>query len=194
MRMNADKIHISPLSALTVIILFFFNPPEYVCTMLMCALLHESGHLVAMRIMGIRHEKITVTPLGADIKMPWTRGYGTDMLVYVSGAAANFFGAVSAYTVYIARPSTIVMFIMISNLLYAVFNMLPIRGLDGGGFAEALLMKYTSPDTAWRICGILSCVSMLFLVAFAVFMIFASGTNFSLFLIILHLFVGLTKK
>ena len=41
MRMSAEKTYISPFSVLTVIILFFFNPPEYVCVMLMCALLRK---------------------------------------------------------------------------------------------------------------------------------------------------------
>jgi len=193
-RMNAEKVKIYPLSALTVIILFAFNPPEYVGVMLMCALLHEAGHLIAMRIMGVKHGKITVTPLGADIKMNGMYGYGQDMIIYISGAAANFFGALCAYFVYLGYPSTLVMFIIISNLFYAFFNMLPVRGLDGGGFCEALLMKSCQPDTAWKICGVLSCISMLMLLCLSLFLIFASGTNFSLLLIILYLFVGLTKK
>lgn len=192
--MSAEKVKIYPLSVVTVIILLAFNPPEYVGAMLMCALLHEAGHLVTMRIMGVQHGRITVTPLGADIKMTGMYGYGQDMLVYASGAMANFFGALCAYFIYLGSPSTLVMFIIISNLFYAFFNMLPIRGLDGGGFCEALLMKNCQPDTAWRICGVLSAFSMLALMALSLFLIFASGTNFSLLLIILYLFVGLTKK
>lgn len=192
--MSAERIHISPFSVLTVLIMLAFNPPEYVGAMLMCALLHEAGHLTAMRVIGVRPEKITVMPLGADIKMSCMCGYGQDMLIYASGAAANFFGALSGYFIYLHYPSALVMFIIISNLFYAVFNMLPVRGLDGGGFAEALLMQSFPQDTAWKICSVLSCVSMVLLLVLSLFLIFASGTNFSLLIIILYLFVGLAKK
>ncbi|MBQ9940273.1 MAG: hypothetical protein IJO74_01895 [Clostridia bacterium] len=188
------KVHISIVSFIPVAVLLLFNPPEYVFAMLFCALLHETGHLVAMRVAGVSADRVDILLFGAKIKMNGYLGYGTDMLIYASGAIANLMAALSAYVIYFNYQSTIVMFVIISNIFYALFNMLPIRGLDGGEFLECLLMNYFHPYTAWKTCVWVSYIFTLLLSVISLWLISISGTNFSLFFITLSLFMGIESE
>lgn len=192
MTLKLGIFRINAAAVLPFIVLSLFNPPEYVGAMLFCALLHECGHLVALKAVGAKVQGIDIMPLGANIRMGGRLcGYGADAAVYISGAAANILGAVCAYTVYLYAPLTEVMFLIFFNLFYAFFNMLPIRGLDGGGFAEALLLMHYDVEKVWKAVDIISFVFIILLFWASLWVIYISGNNFSLLFAVIYLFINL---
>lgn len=192
MTLRAGKIYVKPTALLPFVLLPLFNPPEYIGAMLFCAFLHESGHLIAVKAVGAEVVRIDVMLFGAQIK---TGGrlctYAEDALVYVSGAAANFVGAVCAYFAYLFYPTSEIMFLLFANLFYAFFNMLPIRGLDGGGFLEALLLRKYEPETVWKITEKTTFLFIAVMFCLSVWLIYVSGTNFSMLFVALYLFMNL---
>lgn len=192
MMLHLGRVHISAAALIPLAVLSLFNPPEYVGAMLFCAMLHETGHLIALKAVGAQVCRIEVMMFGAQIK---TGGhmccYGADALVYAAGAAANFIGAVCAYVTYLYFPLTEVMFLIFSNLFYAFFNMTPIRGLDGGGFLESLLLMRFEPGKVWKIIEIVSLVFILLLFFASLWVITVSKSNFSLLFVVIYLFINL---
>ena len=99
---------------------------------LLSALLHELGHYAAARALGVGVERITVYPFGADMELtPGLRSYGTDLIIAGAGAAVNLLLAAAGYGMGNGE-------LIMSNLLLAGVNLLPIAGLDGGAILIAL--------------------------------------------------------
>ena len=192
MNLKLGMLNINVAAILPVVLLSLFNPPEYVGGMLFCALLHECGHLVALKAVGGTVHGINIMPLGADIKIGGRlRSYGADALVYASGAVANIMGAVCAYIAYLYVPLTEVMFLIFFNLFYAFFNMLHIRCLDGGGFAEALLLRRYDVEKVWKVVEKVSFLFVILLFLVSLWVIYKSGNNFSLLFLVIYLFINL---
>ncbi len=192
MKIGSAKIHVSPAAVVPLIFLSLFNPPEYVAAMLFCALLHESGHLIAAKAVGAEVRRTDVMPFGAQIQTDGRLcGYGEDALVCAAGAIANFVGAVCAYFAYRFYPSSEILFLLFANLFYAFFNMLPIRGLDGGGFAEALLLRRYEPETVWKITQWLTLFFIIAAFLLSLWVIYVSGFNFSMLFVVVYLFMNL---
>ena len=77
------------------------------------------------------------------------------------------------------------------NVGYAVFNMLPIRGLDGGGFAEALLLRRYDVEKVWKVVEKVSFLFVILLFLVSLWVIYKSGNNFSLLFLVIYLFINL---
>lgn len=192
MTLRIGKVYIRLWAVLPVIFLALFNPPEYIGAMLFCALLHEAGHLIAMKILGIQLERIDVMMLGAQIKTGKRLcAYSADAMVYCAGALANLAGALFFYLAYLFYPMTEIMFLIFANLFYAFFNMMPVRGLDGGGFLQSLLLIRFEPEKAWKVGERISIICILIMFFMSLWVISASKTNFSMLFVVIYLFMHL---
>ncbi len=137
------------LSLLMFAVFFCFCPTALISVMLSAALVHEAGHLLTIRLLGAKITSFTLTPLGADISIDRMRlSYGKEFLVFLAGGLFNLMCA--AVCLLYAETSPTASYLMFANLLYAVFNLLPVRGLDGGGALEDVLLLYLTPDRADR--------------------------------------------
>ncbi len=137
------------LSLLMFAVFFCFCPTALISVMLSAALVHEAGHLLTIRLLGAKITSFTLTPLGADISIDRMRlSYGKEFLVFLTGGLFNLMCA--AVCLLYAETSPAASYLMFANLLYAVFNLLPVRGLDGGGALEDVLLLYLTPDRADR--------------------------------------------
>ena len=118
---------------------------------LAACVLHELGHIVAAAAFGGRVEKLSLTAVGAELRMGYPRplGYGRDSLVALAGPAANLlFGALALLWGWgLAAALT---------LAVGAFNLLPILPLDGGRVLYGLLAGRLDPDWAERLMTALS--------------------------------------
>lgn len=137
------------LSLLMFAVFFCFCPAELISVMLSAALVHEVGHLLIIRLLGAKITSFTLTPMGADISIDrMCLSYGKECLVYLSGGLFNLMCAAVCFLYAESFPAA--SYLMLANLLYAIFNLLPVRGLDGGGALEDVLLLYLTPDRADR--------------------------------------------
>jgi Zn-dependent protease len=152
--------------------------------------IHELGHAWAARRYGIEVESITLWLLGglANLEsMP--REWKRELWIALAGPAASVLVAVFCYGVVSLLPSSVpavvfvVGWLVVTNVVLTVFNLLPAFPMDGGRVLRALLARSRPYASATRtaarvgslfaigfaILGILSLSPMLFLLALFVY-------------------------
>lgn len=129
---------------------------------LLTALCHELGHLLALWLAGARVEYLRLTAFGAEIRADTRRlTYPREIVCTLAGPAVNLILAL-----FLARtagwyvPAG-------SSLLLGCFNLLPVPALDGGRALHLLVSWLWEPITADRVCRRvgLCCAALLTLAA-----------------------------
>ena len=177
---NRFRFSVSPLTPPALILFWLFDRTPALPLTFAAALCHELGHIAVARLCGIRTESVTLLPLGAEIRLEEKlRSARCEFFIAMSGIFVNallcgmcarFFSGCEYAMVFAA-----------SNGLLAVFNFLPVKGLDGGQAAEALFGE-------GLICSVLSGIGLCVMWLCALYMMFYGFPSFSLFLICCMLF------
>jgi Zn-dependent protease/CBS domain-containing protein len=137
----------------------------FVCTLFVCVVLHEFGHVFAAKRFGIDTPDITLLPIGGLARMNRMpeRPY-QELIVALAGPAVNV--VIAAVIFLIARPSfdsgmmaelgepgAILPQIGIVNLWLAVFNLIPAFPMDGGRVLRAALASTMDHGRATNIAA-----------------------------------------
>lgn len=127
---------------------------------LTAVLLHELGHILCARLLGIPLNGCSVRPCGALLTFDFSRtSYFREGCVHLAGAGTGILSAVLALRSF-GEPAEI--FSGISVVLAAV-NLLPVRGFDGGGVLHCLLSAVLPPELSEKICRTVSLIVLLLL-------------------------------
>ena len=109
---------------------------------LLASLVHELGHLLAMKLCGVRIEKIRLDACGAVIETGWMR-YGTEWICAASGPLAGIALGLGALR---GSPELAVI-----SLGLSVFNLLPLYPMDGGRMLRDCLMHFCTEEHGEKI-------------------------------------------
>ncbi len=148
---------------------------------------HELGHLVTIYLLGGSVRYIRLTAVGAELVLDDPLGYWQEGTSALAGPGVNLLLALSC-----CGSHRWVAFAGL-NLTLALFNLLPVSGLDGGRALYCTLALLTGQDQAARICGWLDfgcTVAVLGLGLLAA----GFGGNVTLLLAALWLMASFTKK
>jgi Zn-dependent protease len=142
-----------------------------------CVVLHEFGHALMARCFGIRTRDITMYPIGGVARLermserPWE-----EFCIAVAGPLVN---VVIALVLEILKvgvalinpallnetlPGLFLQFLLASNVLLVVFNMIPAFPMDGGRVLRALLSASLGHLRATRIAAGVAAVMAVLLV------------------------------
>ena len=152
---------------------------------LLAALLHEAGHGVACRMLGVPLRFFRPIAGGAVIGYDASRiSYAREAWIAAAGPLANLAGAILSFPGDCSRGRAL---FGISCLALALFNFLPIRNLDGGTFLAAVLQNRMEIRRCDRICSALSAACTVAVWIGAVSVQLRCGGNLSLLLISVYL-------
>lgn len=144
-------------------------------SVLLCAAVHELGHLAVLRLCGCRVREFRVGILGAVIEADTSRlSYGRELLAVLAGPFANLLCAAA-----MLRTGEVV--IAGANIVLCGFNLLPLPLLDGGRALRLILDWGLGPDRGEAISQRIGMVSALILSVFL--LILMVGTGGSLWLL-----------
>ena len=126
--------------------------------LLSCAL-HEMGHLLAIRMLGGRVRRISITAVGAEMELDRALSYGNECLAALAGPLVNLIMAL----LFCRIPGGTLFSGL--NLVLACFNLLPIGRLDGGRVLCCALCWLLGPGPAWSAAQWINrlCISVLLL-------------------------------
>lgn len=145
------KIYVSPWTAILLAGFIWFSSPVLLAALLLAALIHELGHYVMLRHFRVPVASIHISPFGAKMCLDERRrlSYGAEMLTVFAGPFSNL---VSAFLLAALGQWWEMAYLFSgAQLVLGLFNLLPVRPLDGGTFVWLLLAWCTEPFTADRI-------------------------------------------
>ena len=143
--------------------------------------LHEFGHLIAMKI---KRERVSgITFYGGGIKISREKQSGS-VLVILGGVAVNF--TLAAICLFI-NDSYVNIFGVI-NLVIGLFNMLPISCLDGKQLLDLMLLKLLPPDKAIICSHAAEKVNIIISITAIIVLICFNIVNFSAAIVFVYIF------
>lgn len=187
-------IYISFLFAAVIAFLLATDRTGLVIPTLFACLIHETGHLFAMWIRECQPKSIRLVPATVQITRDFACKPNSQGIIAVCGPAANIAVFLSLLINYfIFKKESILVFALL-NLIIAVFNLLPVSGLDGGTLLELLIARYTDANRAYSAVKIITALfaAAAFVVGFLMW--FSGNFNLSVFIIAVYLVLSCLVK
>jgi Zn-dependent protease len=138
-----------------------FETLAFVAALLGSIVLHELGHSLMARRYGIETADITLYLFGGVARLErMPRSPGPELLIALAGPAVNFaiagaLFAMVSLTEIAGLPSMFLWQILITNLLLACFNLLPIFPMDGGRVLRAFLSGWVGRRRATEVAAMI---------------------------------------
>lgn len=176
--MSAIDLRISPLTWVMAAVAAVAEP-GLTAALLAAAALHELGHICVLRLLKGTLKGLAFTPFGAEIRFAQVRSYGAEALITAAGPLVNaVFAAIFAALG--ARWECCYLHAGVHTVL-GVYNLLPVRPLDGERLLWIGLAWGLGPYAADRICGVASLLVSAGLTALAAWLLMhLGGTPFFL--------------
>ncbi len=147
------------------------------CIIMVFSLIHELGHLICGLFLGLKPEKITILPYGLKISFrtkieEYNRKIGKGNIIGVkriilalAGPMTNMICIIICYI--IGRNNMIsaetYQYIVYSNILIAIFNLLPIYPLDGGRIIKEITHIKLGIRKSYKYTGLISEITLYIL-------------------------------
>ena len=179
---------ISPLAPLPLLCFFVLNKgPLFPCALL-AALLHELGHIAAIYLSGGRVAHIGIYPFGAQIVTGGSLlSYGQSLFVALAGVGVNF---VCALPLLFEGAPFLLQIFAVCSLGLGMFNLLPLKRLDGGEALYHFCAMLSDPERAGKICRVFSFLGSAGLLLIASSGVLLAKINPTLLLLVLYLLWG----
>ncbi|MBQ3265889.1 MAG: site-2 protease family protein [Ruminococcus sp.] len=188
MKLRVAKIDLvigyEAIAAMTAVLLLDRSNRILCC--FLAALLHELGHILVMKICGVRVRGLKLGLFDVLISADEPPTVRADVLITLGGPLANFFFAAvfCPFSLTLGLP----------HLALGIFNLLPVMSLDGGHLLYIYLSRKLAPRTCEIIMRAVTFAFFLLLSTAGICLLFKSGYNYSLLLISLYLIAVLFLK
>ena len=196
--MKKTKIKIAIPSLVMIVALIFSGDTVPLLAVFSAATLHELGHVVAAKALGIRFSEFSLSLLGARLNTETKLiSYKSEMILALSGPLVNIFcfaaflpqaltqGAGGAFL------SCFCSYFCAASITLGVLNLLPISTFDGGRIVYSATALIKDDITARKISRSLSFICLIFLWSASVYLLIKTGSSLSLFTFSLTLFARL---
>jgi Zn-dependent protease len=178
------RIRITPGALLLFAVMLFTGDVLFWAT-LRAATVHECGHLLAARALGIRLRLLELDIPGARIvpagALP---SYLAEGVLAVAGPVASLLLAALVYPL----NGTFFAAVLAATLSLGLFNLLPVGDFDGGRLLAAVLTPLLGLKIASRIRLAASYLSIFFLFSLSATLLLRFGENLSLAVLCASLF------
>ncbi len=172
------RLRIDPIAAAVSIGLLITDHTGLCAALLIAAGVHEAGHLIAARMLGVALSELRLGLLGARIG---TRGgllpYRTEWLLAAAGPFASV--VLAALVAPLRQGTELAMQICAVSLLLGALNLLPVETFDGGRMAYCALAGWFGAVTAAKVCRFLSFGVLFLLWSVSVYLLLRAGSGIS---------------
>lgn len=151
---------------------------------------HEFGHLTALRLCGYRLRRMDILPMGALIVCPEGINHRHEALIALSGPAVSLALASCASLCFVVTGAAEMLFAAVVNFVLGLFNLMPIRKLDGGK-ALFCILSHKKTEATEQICSAASLASKILFFVFVTVCITASGFNLGVIVLSVSLLIQL---
>lgn len=127
-------------------------PLQWLLAWMVSVAVHETGHLLSMKLCGIRAEALVISGFGARIRAQDLGKH--EWLCALAGPMAGFM--LLLFSKWIPRVS-------VCAVIHSTFNLLPVYPMDGGRFLRAVLLRILPESASISISRLVSFVSLTIL-------------------------------
>lgn len=189
------EIYVSFLFCAVLCFMLVIDRTGMIIPTLFAVFIHECGHLLAMWAADCQPKAIRLIPTSVQIVRGFSpKRYG-ETAIAACGPAANIIVFFSLFINYTMFESVQSFNFAILNLVIAIFNLLPVHGLDGGILLTAVISKFTNIYKAESIVKIITVVFAVVIFLLGVYLWVSGTVNVSVFIVAVYLAVcGLVKK
>ena len=186
------------------LILFYFTRQIGIYSIIMLfAIIHECSHLVAGILLNMKVKRVTLMPMGLSVEFALkTEDYNEKILkankieikrlvVAIAGPLVNLL--IMFIVILIGKDTAFNMVIIYSNLLIALFNLLPIYPLDGGRILKSILSLLCNKQKANIYMNKISNI-ILFIITFVFSLLIYYYKNIGIVLITIYLWYIVLKE
>ncbi|MBR5472350.1 MAG: site-2 protease family protein [Clostridia bacterium] len=181
------QIYVSFLFCALICFMLAVDRTGFILPTFFAVFVHEMGHLLAMWAADCQPREIRLIPSSVQIVRGFsTKKYGEAAITFC-GPAANIvlFGAL--FLNYLAFKNEQSLTFAILNLVIALFNLLPVSGLDGGTLLIIFLSRFTDVYKAESIVRIVTAVFAFIAFLLGVYLWVSGTVNISLFIVATYL-------
>jgi len=159
------------------------------------AFIHELGHMVVGIFLKLKPKSLSIMPFGISITFE-TYGYKKlieikKMIIAIAGPAVNI--VIAGIVSFMQIDNDLKETIIYSNILIAIFNLIPLYPLDGGRILKVLIRFNNSKMKTDSIINKVSNSIIIFLTALASIVILYLK-NFSILFILVYLWIIVVKE
>ncbi|MBE6534343.1 MAG: hypothetical protein E7678_05185 [Ruminococcaceae bacterium] len=188
MHRSKIKIKIGFASALLLISLLISRSPLTLAA-LGAAFIHEAGHLLMAKVLGLRLSEVKLSLWGAGIKpLCGITSYTDEVLLC---AAGPFINLLSFFIILPLKPTenSFCQLFALSSLLLGALNLIPISDFDGGRILNALLCVFLSPSSVALIMKAVSFIFIFSLWGLSLYLLLKNASSLSLFVFSVAMFM-----
>ena len=186
------NIYISVFALVAALCVMLWDFSVYPPLILLAALLHEAGHIAALKGFGGKLERLYIYPFGADMRADTSKlSYKKETLLMLAGVISNVLLFIVSLLLYHTFRSRQLLFFGFCNAFFAVTNLIPIASLDGGRALEAWLCAKLPLDKALSVSAAVSRVSYAVISVLFTVLFFESGCNMSFVILLAYTALGI---
>lgn len=156
--MRIFKIHI--LTYITALIFILIGYYKFYFSFMLLLLVHELGHILSSLMFKWHIKKIIILPLGMLLKFEdsLNKPLMEELIIVISGVLFQLLFIYFIHNKYL----------LISNTIILIFNILPIYPLDGSKAINILLNKITNFKTSYFLTLIISFITIIVLISITI--------------------------
>ena len=187
------KIYVSFLFLAFLAVFLIIDKSGFALPMILASLCHEFGHLFSMWIFNAAPKEVNLIPGSIQIVSSFTT-IKNNIFISLSGPITNL---IIFFTLFLNNKlfetDDFLIFALI-NLILGLFNLLPIRGLDGGSVVYNIILFYTNEQKSEIVVNAISVVSAVLIMGIALILTFIGQTSISAYLLALYLILSVLLK
>lgn len=158
------------------------------CQVMLCAVIciciHEASHIISSKFLGYEVRSFEFHAQGLSIDLDKEPKSVESIIILSSGPLANLICSVM-YMAFTDNPNSA---FVIFNLSFGLFNLIPLRFLDGGRLLENLLQFMFSPTISKNLFTFINYFMLFIVWTFSIYcFLFSNSHNASLFFCIFTL-------
>ena len=188
------KIYISFFFMAAVTIMLATDRTGYMLPTLFAVIIHEAAHLFVMWVLDSAPLSVRLIPASVQINKKFSFSPKNDILIAAAGPVANLLLCACLYFNYAAFGNMTVLYYSVLNLIIGCFNLLPVKGLDGGTILYNFICKFKGQEKAMLIMRIITLILAVAAIFVAVTLTFRHKLNISIYIVGIYLFVMALMK